>query len=240
MNVKTSSYPLVLTKDNSQNLFSSFDLSSIANIFPKNVTLDKWDNVRSHQHLDYDCFTTIPVVLSKLIDLFKSNDYKLTIKDGFLIIVDNESHNQSIQNLQQYQPFFSNNIGHIVFNHSASVGNPVVVDNVALVFALHALRKEFITAIQQVVCGIKNIHHGNDKEYLDSVLEIGSIIQVPVISEDMDEVVFDDYKIIGKNYFCNKTQNAKLFDDVTCKNISKNSKKKIRFYIHEQPFGFIV
>ena len=37
MNVKTSSYPLILTKDNSQNLFSSFDLSSITDIFPKNV-----------------------------------------------------------------------------------------------------------------------------------------------------------------------------------------------------------
>lgn len=237
MNVKTSSYPLILTKDNSQNLFSSFDLSSIADIFPKDVTLDKWDNVRSYQHLNYDCFTVIPAVLSKLIDLFKSNDYKLTIKDGFLIIADSESCNQSVQNTQRYRPIFSNNIGHIVFNHSSSVGNPVVVDNVALVFSL---QKDFITVIQQVICGIKNIHNKNDKGYLDSVLEIGSIIQVPVISEDMNEVVFDDYKIIGKNYFCNKTQNAKLFDDVTCKNISKNSKKKIRFYIHEQPFGFII
>lgn len=234
MNAKTSSYPLIFTKDNSQILFSSFDLSSITDIFPKNVTLDKWDNVRSHQHLDYDCFTIIPAVLGKLIDLFKSNDYKLIIKDEFLIIANSESCNQSVQ---QYQPNFSNNIGHIMFNHSSSIGNPVVVDNVALVFYL---QKDFITVIQQVICGIKNIHHENNKEYLDSVLEIGSIIQVPVISEDIDEVVFDDYKIIGKNYFCNKTQNAKLFDDVTCKNISKNSKKKIRFYIHEQPFGFIV
>ena len=94
MNVKTSSYPLVLTKDNSQNLFSSFDLSSIANIFPKNVTLDKWDNVRSHQHLDYDCFTTIPVVLGKMnhtINLFKIfnniNHFFQTILDILCLII---------------------------------------------------------------------------------------------------------------------------------------------------------
>lgn len=65
-----------------------------------------------------------------------------------------------------------------------------------------------------------------------------SRIKVPKFSDDMKSISFEIYKIIGKNYFCNKKQESAKFETITYKIVSTNSKKKFRFSIFEQPFNF--
>ena len=129
---------------------------------------------------------------------------------------------------------FAKNIGWILFDsdilnyHSESQAVAVVL----------AIKKEFLPFIQQIIYAVQNIQHENSKEYFDTNLNVGTEIKVPAFSDDMKSFSFESYKIIGKNYFCNKMQEAEKFESITCKSVSTNSKKKVRFPIWEQPFNF--
>lgn len=231
MEQKILAYPLITTKY--ENIFPSFELD-LSWLFPKNVVLDNYDEVRAYHRLSYDCFVAMPIVFQKLKTLLQSNAYQCIIHDGFLVIA---HENQSIQDLMQKaapKHLFAKNIGWIVFdsvvsqNHSDS-------QTVALVLAM---KQEFLLFIQQIICAVHNIQHENNKEYLDTNLNVGTEIKTPVFSNDMKSVAFERYKIIGKNYLFNRTQEAEKFESITCKSISSNSKKKVRFSIYEQPFNF--
>lgn len=231
MEQKFLAYPLITTQY--ENLFSSFELD-LSWLFPKNVVLDNYDEVRAYHRLSYDCFTTMPIVFQKLKTLLQANAFQCVIHDGFLVIA---HQNQSVQDLmQQATPkhLFAKNIGWIVFD-SVVLQNHSDSQAVALVLAM---KQEFLPFIQQIICAVHNIQHENNKEWLDNALSIGTEIKTPVFSNDMKSITFERYKIIGKNYLFNKTQESEKFESITCKNISSNSKKKIRFSIYEQPFNF--
>ena len=231
MEQKFLAYPLITTQY--ENIFSSFELD-LSWLFPKNVVLDNYDEVRAYHRLSYDCFTAMPIVFQKLKNLLQSNDFQFVIHEGFLVIA---HENQSVQDLmQQAAPkhLFAKNIGWIVFD-SVVLQNHSDSQAVALVFAI---KQEFLPFIQQIICAVQNIQHENSKEYFDTNLNVGTEIKVPTFSDDMKSFSFESYKIIGKNYLFNKTQESEKFESITCKSISSNSKKKIRFPIWEQPFNF--
>lgn len=231
MEQKILAYPLITTQY--ENIFSSFELD-LSWLFPKNVVLDNYDEVRAYHRLSYDCFATMPIAFQKLKTLLQSNDFQCVIHDGFLVIA---HENQSIQDLMQKaapKHLFAKNIGWIVFD-SVVLQNHSDSQTVALVLAM---KQEFLLFIQQIICAVQNIQHENSKEWLDNALNIDTEIKTPVFSNDMKSFSFESYKIIGKNYLFNKTQESEKFETITCKSISSNSKKKIRFSIWEQPFNF--
>lgn len=226
-------YPLITTQY--ENIFSNFELD-LSWLLPKNVVLDNYDEVRAYHRLSYDCFTAIPIVFQKLktLLLHQFNCFQLVIHNGFLIIIHKD---QSVHNLmKQASPkqLFTKNIGWIVFD-SAILQNHPYSQAVALVLAMN---KEFLPFIQKIICAIHNIQHKNSKEYLDANLNVGTEIKVPIFSDDMKSFSFETYKIIGKNYLFNRTQESEKFETITCKNVSTNSRKKVRFAIYEQPFNF--
>lgn len=233
MEQKFLAYPLVTTTY--ENIFPSFELD-LSWLFPNNVELDKYDEVRFYYRLSYDCFTAMPIVFQKLKTLFMKsiNDFQFVIHEGFLVIT---HQSQSIQDLmKQASPknLFAKNIGWIVFD-SAILQNDLESQSVALVLSM---KQEFLPFIQKIICAIHNVQHKKNKEYLDKNLNIGTEIKVATFSNDMKSISFEIYKIIGKNYFCNKTQESEKFETITCKSVSTNSKKKVRFSISEQPFNF--
>ena len=225
MEQKFLAYLLITTQY--ENLFPSFELD-LSWLFPKNVVLDNYNEVRAYHRLSYDCFVAIPIVFQKLKTLLQSNAFQCVIHDGFLVIA---HQNQSVQDLMQKaapKHLFAKNIGWIVFD-SVVLQNHSESQAVALVLAM---KKEFLPFIQQIICAVQNIQHEN------SNLNVGTEIKVPAFSDDMKSFSFESYKIIGKNYLFNKTQESEKFESITCKSISSNSKKKVRFSIFEQPFNF--
>lgn len=231
MEQKILAYPLITTQY--ENLFPSFELD-LSWLFPKNVVLDNYDEVRAYHRLSYDCFAAMPIAFQKLKTLLQSNDFQCVIHDGFLVIA---HENQSVQDLMQKaapKHLFANNIGWILFDSDILNYQP---DSQAVALVL-TMKKEFLPFIQQIICAVQNIQHENSKEYLDANLNVGTEIKVPTFSDDIKSFSFEIYKIIGKNYFCNKMQEAEKFESITCKSVSTNSKKKVRFPIWEQPFNF--
>lgn len=233
MEQKFLAYPLVTTTY--ENIFPSFELD-LSWLFPKNVELDKYDEVRFYHRLSYDCFTAMPIVFQKLKTLFMKsiNDFQFVIYDGFLVITHQSQSVQDLMTKASPKNLFAKNIGWIVFD-SSILQNNLESQSVALVLSM---KQEFLPFIQKIICAIHNVQHEKSKEYLDKNLNIGTEIKVPTFSDDMKSFSFEIYKIIGKNYFCNKTQESEKFETITCKSVSTNSKKKIRFSIFEQPFNF--
>lgn len=232
MEQKFLAYPLVTTKY--ENIFPSFELDLSSWLFPTNVELDKYDEVRFYHRLSYDCFTAMPIVFQKLKTLLISNAFQFVIHDGFLVITHQSQSVQDLMKKTSPKHLFAKNIGWLVFD-SAILQNDSESQSVALVLVM---KKEFLPFIQKIMCAVQNIKHENSKAYLDKNLNIGTEIKVPTFSNDMKSFSFEIYKIIGKNYFCNKTQESDKFETITCKSVSTNSKKKVRFSIFEQPFNF--